>query len=232
MAEGGHVVAGKTEGMVQSSQRQLDIFASLSFQFPERVKATLAILSVDGDREIEFTSEIPQRVVFRLVQPFTDGQKRISDGHGAQLFYGAASLLDHLADVGAGQHGDKLEALGINAAVIVGPIIVCPAHGGAEMNVFQGHAISEVAVVAGGQQDLNIPTVAVHIFEANLRGPPLPVSFAIFLFHDSPRALRRSRLDLASGNKFPVGFVDHENAIHESNLRDLVSVLRLDVTVP
>src|SRR5438046_10557211 len=92
MAKGGHVVAGKTEGMVQSSQRQLDIFASLSFQFPERVKATLAILSVDGDREIELTSQIPQRVVFRLVQPFTDGQKRILDGIGAHLFYDATWL--------------------------------------------------------------------------------------------------------------------------------------------
>src|SRR5207237_9281060 len=155
MAEGGHVVAGKTEGMVQSAQRQLDIFASLSFEFPERVKATLAIFSVDGDREIEFTGEIPQRVVFRLVQPFTDGQKRISDGNGAQLFYGAASLLDHLADVGAGQYRDKLETLGINAAVIVGPIIVCPAHGGAEVDVFKGTRISKVAVFAVCQQTLD-----------------------------------------------------------------------------
>src|SRR5207244_13478380 len=64
MTEGGHVVAGKTEGMVQSSQRQLDIFASLSFEFPERVKPTLTIFTVDGDRKIEVAGEIPLRIVF------------------------------------------------------------------------------------------------------------------------------------------------------------------------
>src|SRR4249920_505732 len=59
MAESGHVIAGKSEGMIQPAQCQLDIFAPFAFDFPEGVKAALAILSMSGNWKIEFTSQVP-----------------------------------------------------------------------------------------------------------------------------------------------------------------------------
>jgi hypothetical protein len=67
MAEGGHVVARKSEGVVQAAERKLDVVFSLSLKLSKWMKPALAVFAVRRDRKIQLTSKIPKRVVLRLV---------------------------------------------------------------------------------------------------------------------------------------------------------------------
>ena len=53
-----HIVAGKTQGVIQPAQRQLHIFSPLAFELAKRLKAALAILAMSGDRKIELGSQV------------------------------------------------------------------------------------------------------------------------------------------------------------------------------
>jgi hypothetical protein len=116
------------------------------------------------------------------MQISADRKKRISYRDRAKFRNCAASFLHHLPNIRTRQDGDKLEPLRIGTTVVAAPIVVCAAHGGAQFDISQSHTISEVAVVAGGEQDLYVPTIPIHVFEPDLRGPPLAISFAILLF--------------------------------------------------
>ena len=65
-----------------------------------------------------------------------------------------------------------------------------------------------------------------------MRRPPLPVSLAVFFFKCAARAFHVRRLDIALGDEFAIGLVNHEVAIHERNFRHLVAKLRLDIAFP
>ena len=73
------------------------------------------------------------------MQPFALRRVRIAHRYRAQLFHGAARLLDHFADVGAWQHSNELEAFGINLAIVMAPVVISPAHGSAKLHIFDRH---------------------------------------------------------------------------------------------
>src|SRR5262245_20235170 len=96
----------------------------------------MTVLSVDANRKIKLTGQLPKSVVFRLVQPSPFRQQGVAHGNGSQLLNRAARFYYHLVDIRPRQHRDKLEPFGISTAIFVTPIIVRAAHGGAELYVF------------------------------------------------------------------------------------------------
>src|SRR5438132_6589045 len=70
MTERSHIVARKSQGMVQAAQRELYIFPSLAFELSKWMKAALSIFAVDRNGKIQLASEIPQCIILRLVQVF------------------------------------------------------------------------------------------------------------------------------------------------------------------
>jgi hypothetical protein len=67
MAKGGHVVARKSQGMIQAAKRQLKILPPFSFKMSEGMKTALAVFAVTGDRKVELAGQFPERVVLWLV---------------------------------------------------------------------------------------------------------------------------------------------------------------------
>src|ERR1041385_5659348 len=68
MPQRGHVVARKTERVIQPAQRELRITAALAFELAERMKAAVRIFARSGDRKIQLGGDLPKRVIFCLVQ--------------------------------------------------------------------------------------------------------------------------------------------------------------------
>src|SRR5262249_57952722 len=63
MTEGGHVIAGKSQGMIEATESKLYIFSPLAFKVSKRMKTPLSILAVGRDGKIQLASEIPKRIV-------------------------------------------------------------------------------------------------------------------------------------------------------------------------
>src|SRR5262245_13167435 len=95
--------------MVQATQRKTllaKLRAALKlriFVVFKRLEAKMAILSMNGDRKIKLTGELPEDVVLGFVQPFALRQNRISYRHRAQLLHCPTRLFNHLAGVASGQ---------------------------------------------------------------------------------------------------------------------------------
>src|SRR5215510_15148747 len=103
MAKRRHVVAGKTQCVIKTTQRKLDVIAALAFQLSKGLKAALAGLAVTGDRKVQFTGQIPQRIILRLVQPFAVRASRDCVPTPLPTLYSAPRFLDHLTYIGARQ---------------------------------------------------------------------------------------------------------------------------------
>src|SRR5262245_44313763 len=100
MSHSRRVVEGKAQRMVQTAQRELERIAPVSLELAKRLRAVFSILSVRADREIQITGELPQRVVFRFMQPFALREQWISHRYRAQFLNRPARFLDHLPDIG------------------------------------------------------------------------------------------------------------------------------------
>ena len=197
VAHGGHVVEGEAQSVVQP--RQGSRYAVVVAQVPEGLGATLAVLAVGGDGEVQVHGELPQRIVLRVVDPLALRQQRVADRDGAELVHRPAGLGHDVLDVGAGQDRGELEALGVFRAVVVTPVVVGPGQGGANAGVLQRRPHDEVAVVARGQAHLDVPAELVHVLQADVGPPPLSKGLAVLLFQARPDVGGRRLRNLALG---------------------------------
>src|SRR4029434_10699371 len=80
MAEGGHVVSRKSQGMIQAAKGELKILPPFLFQMSKGMKTALAVFAVTGDRKVKLAGRLPERVVLGLVKVLAPGKKGIDDG--------------------------------------------------------------------------------------------------------------------------------------------------------
>ena len=121
-------------------------------------KPAALVLSVDCDGEVQVRGQLPEPVIFGVVQPLALGQQGVAHRCGAQLLHGPPGLGHHLVHVTRGKDSGELHALGVNAAILVAPVMVGARHGGAQFGVLEGDLSGKVAVAARGQNHLYVPS--------------------------------------------------------------------------
>src|SRR2546425_13126122 len=110
-----------------------------------------------ADGKVQFASKLPQPIVLRIMQPFAIRKERVSYRHGAKFLHRSARFLDHFPDVGAWKDRDELQTLGINTTAFASPVVVGPAHRGAELEILERNSVCKVAVVARRKNHLDVP---------------------------------------------------------------------------